>query len=168
MLPGTGTPGHAVAATACPMAAGAATGDSVPGGAWRVDGAALPGRAGRGPLVGWLSRIGRSREAVEADELSTASRSAGADPIGTCVRGTRVSVCGTVRSLAERPRSSAPALEAEIYDGSGHLTLVWLGRRSIPGIEVGRMLVATGRVTCPDRQPIIYNPDYVLMPRATG
>lgn len=118
--------------------------------------------------MGWLSKVTRSREALEADDLGDAARSAGAQPIDECVRGTRVSVCGTIRSVAVRPRSQAPALEAELYDGSGHMTLVWMGRRSIPGIEVGRMLVASGRVTCPDRQPVIYNPEYVLRPRARG
>ena len=36
------------------------------------------------------------------------------------------------------PRGGAPALEAELYDGSDVIDLVWLGRRQIAGIEPGR------------------------------
>ena len=63
-----------------------------------------------------------------------------------------------------RPRAKSPAVEAEVYDGTGHLTLVWLGRRSLRGVEAGRMIVARGRVTFPHGDPVIYNPEYELLP----
>lgn len=116
-------------------------------------------------MAGWLSRLLRSQEEQEADELGEQARALGAAPIGACQRGQQVTVCGTVRSVSLRPRAAAPAVEAEIYDGSGHITLVWLGRRRIPGIDVGRMLVARGRLTCPGEQPMIFNPEYELRPR---
>jgi hypothetical protein len=115
---------------------------------------------------GWLRRLLRSDEQEEAQVLSERSTGSGADPIAACERGAVVRICGTIRSLAIRPRSSAPALTAEVYDGSGHITLVWLGRRRIPGIDVGRTIVAEGRLTCPDGDPMIYNPSYTLTPLA--
>ena len=113
----------------------------------------------------WLERLTRSREADEAEVLVAHLADEGAEPIETCRRGERVRVCGTVRSLSLRPRSTAPALEAEIYDGTGHLTVVWLGRRRIPGVDVGTTMVVEGRLTCPNGEMRIYNPDYVLRPR---
>ncbi len=38
------------------------------------------------------------------------------------------------------------ALECTIVDESGGLTLVFLGRRAIPGMKVGARLVAEGAV----------------------
>ncbi len=113
-------------------------------------------------MGGWLSSMMRSREQQEAIELTDQVSASGAEPIGECHRGERVHVCGTIRSVTLRPRANAPTLEAEIYDGSGHLTLVWLGRRRLAGVEVGRTIQAVGRVTCPDGQPMIFNPEYDL------
>ncbi len=115
---------------------------------------------------GWLRRLLRSDEQDEAQELADQATDTGAEPISRCERGSVVRICGTIRSLAIRPRSSAPALTAEVYDGSGHVTLVWLGRRRIPGIDVGRTIIAQGRLTCPDGDPVIYNPSYNLKPLA--
>ena len=49
-------------------------------------------------------------------------------------------------SVSQRPRAGVPAVEADLFDGSGHLTVVFLGRRTIAGIEPGRRIIATGRV----------------------
>jgi hypothetical protein len=59
-----------------------------------------------------------------------------------------------------------PTLEAELYDGSGTVTLIWLGRRRIRGIDPGRSVVVHGRLTKQDGRPTIYNPAYEL--RASG
>lgn len=117
-------------------------------------------------MARWVQRLWRAPDEQEAETLTDLAHDAGAEPISSCQRGERVRVCGTVRSLAVRPQSTSPTLEAEIYDGSGHLTLVWMGRRVIPGIEVGRRLIAEGRLTCPDGQPRVYNPEYTLQPKA--
>lgn len=115
-------------------------------------------------MGGWWSGLLRSVEEQEAVELTDQRVGTGAEPICECTRGRRVSVCGTLRSVTLRPRAKAPAVEAEVYDGTGHLTLVWLGRRSLRGVEAGRMIVARGRVTCPQGDPVIYNPEYELLP----
>ena len=116
-------------------------------------------------MGGWLAQVLRSQEQHEAAELTEHSRDSGAHEIGHCRRGERVHVCGTIRSVTLRPRAKTPTLEAEIFDGTGHLTLVWLGRRRLAGVEVGRMVEAHGRVTCPHGDRAIFNPDYVLLPK---
>ena len=61
-----------------------------------------------------------------------------------------------------RPVGGVPALEAELYDGADTVSLVFLGRRNIPGIEPGRTLVAHGRLRRYDGRALIYNPRYNL------
>jgi hypothetical protein len=115
-------------------------------------------------MAGWWSRVMRSQEEVEASELATQAHSHGAQKIGACSRGQAVCVHGIIRSVTLRPRASAPTLEAEVYDGSGHITLVWIGHRRLSGVDVGRPITAHGRVTCPQGSPTIFNPVYELFP----
>jgi hypothetical protein len=63
-----------------------------------------------------------------------------------------------------KPKDSLPAYEIELYDGSGATTVVWLGRRSIPGIVAGRRMRVNGRMTVIDGRKRIYNPRYILKP----
>ncbi|HET9420362.1 MAG TPA: OB-fold nucleic acid binding domain-containing protein [Nocardioides sp.] len=71
---------------------------------------------------------------------------------------------GTLRTVTLRPRGGVPALEAELDDGSGVLTIVWLGRRRISGIGPGRSLQVQGRIGLHDGHRIMYNPRYELIP----
>ena len=48
-----------------------------------------------------------------------------------------VTVRGVLRTVTLRPRGGVPALEAELYDGSDVLTLIFLGRRRITGVAPG-------------------------------
>ncbi len=118
---------------------------------------AAPGRFRRA-----LSRLGASSQDLQDRELREEHRDTGATPIEDSRPGERTTVAGTVRSLMLRPRGGVPALEAELYDGSGSLTLVFLGRRKIQGIDCGRRMTATGRVTLISGRPVIFNPSYEL------
>lgn len=75
-----------------------------------------------------------------------------------------VTLRGSLRTVTLMPRGGVPTLEADLDDGTGSVTLVWLGRRRIVGIEAGRSLTATGRIGVHDGRRIIYNPRYELMP----
>jgi hypothetical protein len=44
------------------------------------------------------------------------------------------------------------------------VSLVWLGRRTIAGIDPGRLLIAEGLITTAEGRPVIFNPRYVLRP----
>lgn len=108
----------------------------------------------------------RSQAQAEADELLRDNQAAAREltRIDCCSPGATVTVRGMVRSMTLRPKSTVPALEIEVYDGSGSVAVVWLGRRKIPGIEPGRSIVVTGRLTCNADSPTIYNPRYELKP----
>ena len=46
------------------------------------------------------------------------------------------------------------------------MTLVWLGRRQIPGIDPGRTIKVCGRISCQEGRRLLYNPRYELLPSA--
>ena len=85
-------------------------------------------------------------------------------PIAEAPDRERVKLRGTLRTVTLRPRGGVPALEAELFDGSGVIVVVWLGRRRISGISPGRSMEIQGRIGAHDGQRIMYNPRYELMP----
>jgi hypothetical protein len=99
---------------------------------------------------------------LEAAELKASAQEVGCKAIARHVDRERCTLHGTLRHVTLRPHGSAVALEAELYDGSGTVTLVWLGRRQIPGITPGRQLTVSGRLSCLDGQRLLYNPRYEL------
>ena len=74
----------------------------------------------------------------------------------------RVHLQGTLRTVTLRPRGGVPALEAELFDGSGVILLVWLGRRRITGISPGRSIAVEGRIGVHDKHRVMFNPRYEL------
>ena len=103
-----------------------------------------------------------SSEELHAEELRSVTAKAGCCPIAEAADRTLVELQGSLRTVTLRPRGGVPALEAELYDGSGVITLVWLGRRRIAGIEPGRSVRVTGRIGVQDSARIMYNPRYEL------
>jgi hypothetical protein len=110
----------------------------------------------------FLARLTASEEELQAEELQRDSARCGAIPAEQCSKGQVVSVSGRLRTVAYTPRTNLPTLEADLYDGSDVVTLVFLGRRSIVGIEPGRQLTAKGRIAIRDDRKVIYNPYYEL------
>ncbi|MBI9114210.1 OB-fold nucleic acid binding domain-containing protein [Sanguibacter suaedae] len=107
-----------------------------------------------------------SQEELTADEERTVSSAqTGRTPCAGVGDRTRVVLSGVVRSVVLRPREGVPALEAELYDGTASVDLVWLGRRRIAGIEPGRRARIEGLVSMVHGRPTIYNPRYELRAR---
>jgi hypothetical protein len=113
-----------------------------------------------------LSRLVAPQHQVHAEQERQVAHKLGGHPIAQLPHRQRARVCGTLRSVTLRPRAGVPALEAELYDGSGSLSVVWLGRRQIVGIEPGRRVRVDGMVTEANGQRTMYNPRYELVPRA--
>jgi RecG-like helicase len=110
-----------------------------------------------------LRRFTSSNAELESEELQRNVREEGATPIQECQDRERVQLTGTVSAVTINPRAGHPALEVELRDGSGAVTLVWLGRRQIPGIDCGRTLKVWGRISCHEGRRLVYNPRYELM-----
>lgn len=131
-------------------------------------GAAEPAvKVRRGPLRRLLNRLSAETEELDAEELEAAIPAQGATPIAQCPDREPVCIIGTLRTVTFRPRAGVPALEAELWDGTGSVTVIWLGRREIPGIDPGRTIKLRGRITSLKGRRAIYNPVYELRPRAT-
>jgi amino acid transporter len=123
---------------------------------------ALPRKAALPPL----RRLTAGRDELHAEEVRAEIDGQNATPIGECGDREVASVAGILRSVTQRPRGTSLTMEAELWDGTGHVTLVWLGRRSIPGVQPGRRIVVRGRIARIKGERTIYNPVYELQPAA--
>ncbi|HEY0636975.1 MAG TPA: OB-fold nucleic acid binding domain-containing protein [Pseudonocardiaceae bacterium] len=117
---------------------------------------------------GYLRRLVRRLTSdvseLDADDLSKRAEASGATRACDCASGEEVTVFGRLRSVELCPRDAVATLEAELFDGTEGVTLVWLGRRRIPGIEPGRTVRARGRMAVRDGRKVLYNPYYELQP----
>ena len=84
-------------------------------------------------------------------------------PIGKIEWRKRAQVQGRVTSIKSAPRGAAPTLEVEIWDETGGVSLHFLGRRAIAGLEVGSQLRAEGMVGEEEGSMVILNPSYELL-----
>ncbi len=134
--------------------------DAGPGGAGHADGEQRSDEHGR--LGDRLRTFLASREEVEASRERLETLRRGCTAVGDLTDRRRASVSGVLRSVTLRPRESVPALMAELYDGTGGLDVVWLGRRRIGGIEPGRRIRLEGMVCVRDGRPVMYDPRYEL------
>jgi hypothetical protein len=114
------------------------------------------------PLKRMLRRLVASEADLDAEELQRDAVASGCMPLIEAHRGQCVSINGRLRTVVYTPRTTLPTLEADLYDGSGVVTLVWLGRRHIAGIEPGRQLTVRGRLAMRGDRKVIYNPYYEL------
>ena len=108
-------------------------------------------------------RLFASTEELASESRHRLAEETGADEIGKAVDRAWVRVRGTVDLISLQPRQDRPWLEAELTDGTGRVTLVWMGRDRIRGIEPGRDLVAEGRISCVGGSKRMYNPLYHLL-----
>lgn len=109
-----------------------------------------------------VRRLTSDIEELDADDLSENAVAAGATTAAECACGEEVTVIGRLRSVELCPRDAVATLEAELFDGTDDVTLVWLGRRRIPGIEAGRTIKARGRIADREGRKVLYNPYYEL------
>lgn len=100
---------------------------------------------------------------LDADELTQQSAASGARRACDCGSGEQVTVVGRLRTVEHCPKDAAATLEAELFDGTEGVTLVWMGRRRIPGIEPGRTIKAKGRLADRNGGRALYNPYYELL-----
>jgi hypothetical protein len=84
-------------------------------------------------------------------------------PIGEIEWRKRAQVQGRVTAIKNAPRGSAPILQVEVWDQTGGVTLHFLGRREIAGLEVGSQIRAEGMVGEEEGVLTILNPSYELL-----
>ena len=84
-------------------------------------------------------------------------------PIGLITWRNRAHVSGRVTSIKTAPRGAAPIVEVEVWDETGGVTLQFLGRREISGLDVGSQLLAEGMVGETNGSLTILNPSYEIV-----
>ncbi len=76
-------------------------------------------------------------------------------------------VAGVVDALRVRTGKGIPQIEARISDGTGSVTAIWLGRRSIHGLALGVRIIIEGRVGVQKGRLQILNPAFEFGYRST-
>jgi amino acid transporter len=79
-----------------------------------------------------------------------------------------VRVEGKVRSMRVQPRAEVPTLECVLVDDTGAISIVFLGRRAIAGIDVGARLRVEGTAGESHGRLALLNPVYELVSRENG
>ncbi len=107
-----------------------------------------------------LRRFLSTAEQLEAEDLADQARKVGAIPLNECQTRQKVTLRGTVTSVTA---SNTSWLEADLNDGTGSVSLIWMGRRRIECILPGRHLLVTGRLTEDDGRRVIFNPEFEVL-----
>jgi RecG-like helicase len=84
-------------------------------------------------------------------------------PIGEVRWRDVCTISGKVRSLRVQPWADVASLEAVVVDDTGGLVLVFLGRRVVAGLDLGRKVTAAGRVGEHRGYLAILNPWFELL-----
>ena len=101
---------------------------------------------------------------VWAAYLSWAASLPGTVPIAQAPLRKRVRLAGDVRKITFRPAEPFDEFEVLLFDGSGEIRVVFLGRRSIPGVDVGSRLMVEGVVGEADGERRMLDPEFELVP----
>ena len=108
-------------------------------------------------------RLTEDIDQLDAEELAESLHATGAQRACDCRHGEEVTMRGRLRSVESCPKASAATVQAELFDGTDPVTLVWIGRRRIAGIETGKQLLVRVRIGDRNGQKVIYNPYYELL-----
>jgi hypothetical protein len=95
--------------------------------------------------------------------LSSNGHAAEITPIGQVRWRTRARVRGFIRTIRIQPWADVASLECVVVDETGGILLVFLGRRKVAGVELGRELVADGMVGQSRGYLAVLSPDIELL-----
>ena len=84
------------------------------------------------------------------------------DTTGSAGARPRVRMTGSLSHVRAGAPGAPPMLRAELAGGPGAVTVIWLGRTRIAGIEPGRAVTVEGTLTLQRGRPVMYNPRYEL------
>ena len=97
------------------------------------------------PFRRFFRRMAETDEQRYAEEIEEWCRAIpGSVRIADAPLRERAKLAGVVRRITVRPLEGNESVEALLYDGTGELTVVWMGRRSIPGLRLGTRIVVEG------------------------
>lgn len=119
-------------------------------------------------IMGFLKDLNETPEQLHAQQTRNwCAEVDGVAEVTDCIEHSRRKVAGVVESIKLNPGQFSNTLEVTIYDGTDRIIGVWLGRRSIPGIDLGSHLTLEGTVGRYDTGHLqIINPAYQLLSRS--
>ena len=98
-----------------------------------------------GAIRRFLERLRESDESRLAAEVREwASRVPGSAPIADSSVRQRARLAGVVTRITVLPTEGNESLQAILFDGTGEVTVVFMGRRTIPGLSLGTKLTVEG------------------------
>jgi RecG-like helicase len=113
------------------------------------------------PFRGFFRRMAESDEQRYAEEIEAwAGKIPGTVRVRDAAARSRVKLAGVVRRITVRPLEGNESLEALVYDGTGEVTVVWMGRRTIPGLTLGTRLVVEGMLAEQRGERRVVNPSF--------
>lgn len=116
-----------------------------------------------------LARFTDSSRALEWQALAKDAATSGCELISDCETRTHITVKGRLTSVTLTPSDAQNKwLEAELTDGTGTITLIWMGRRSISGIAPGALVRVEGLLAMAEGHKVIFNPRYELIDAGTS
>jgi len=104
-----------------------------------------------------------SLRVVEPAEPSATPSTTPLTPIGDVRWRTHARIRGRIRSLRVQPWANVATLECVVVDDTGGLLLVFLGRRRVAGVELGRSVIAEGMVGNQRGYLAMLNPEIELL-----
>ncbi len=112
-------------------------------------------------LQRFLRRMNQTDEERLAEEVrSWAETIPGTVRIADAPLRMRSKLAGLVRRITILPVEGLEALEIVLWDGTGEITAVWLGRRSIAGLALGSRLIVEGVIGVERNERRIVNPTF--------
>jgi RecG-like helicase len=108
-----------------------------------------------------LSESDETRLAAEVREWS--ERVPGTIRIHGAPPRQHVKIAGIVNRITVFPTEGNESLEALVSDGTGEVTVVFMGRRSIPGLSLGTKLAVEGVLGEKRGHPRLVNPKFELL-----
>lgn len=103
---------------------------------------------------------------LSANRLVDRFEGLGCAKIGSISARERVTLCGEIKRMRIKPRSGIPAVEVVLDDGTGKATVIFSGRRQIPGIHHGQCIEVTGVAFADHGVNVFLNPAYRILPTA--
>ena len=113
-------------------------------------------------IVDRLTETDEERLAAEIREWADAV--AGSVRIAEAPERTRVKLAGAVRRITIRPVMGFEGMRLLLFDGTGEVSVVFLGRRSIPGLTLGSRLVVEGVLGRSGSAREVVNPSFEFVP----
>jgi amino acid transporter len=101
-------------------------------------------------------------EPAESQTPAAAQAIDGTSPIGSLASKQQVTIQGHIK-IVQVGTIAGKSLEAQVYDGTGGIRLLFFGRTHIPGINPGAVIRATGRVGEYKGHLALANPRYELL-----